>query len=462
MPNKSKKTTPIKWHPLCEETLQYAQNKNKAIFITIGYNSCKLCQDMEDKVINNEKCKKILEESFVCIKIDKDQRADIDKYYQRVHKIINNRTGGWPLSIFATPQNKPFFASTYIQLESEEGSIEGMGFLELISLISHKVKQNDETLYKNADDVYKFLNKDEHPSQATVLKEEFYKTFLLQAKNNYDTKNGGFSSKPKFPHANTLKTLLFIDNLYENDSAKDMVLHTLKEMAKGGFYDKENYGFYRYCMSEDWSMAGDEKTLYDNALLGDVYLQAYKLYKDETFLDIAKNCTTVKEIKPQLAHSSMMASTMLKLSKVDKTYKQKAIQNLNDLNFTKKEFLDGYAFFIEALLNGYDITKDETYLVKAQKLTNEALCEFYKKGAWYFSNNEFSTQAQVDDTTHTSALSTMIGNLLSISFLLEDEKYAHFAFKTLEYNSYELGRKTIYYPSMLLQMIRYLKKLYSF
>jgi len=453
----SDKLKKIDWYSWCDETLDKAHNENKAIFISIGYVSCYWCEVMDKKVFNNKECIDILNKNFICIKVDKDKRPDIDKYYQEVHKLLNNRIGGWPTSIFATPQNKPFFAGTYIPVESEEGSIEGMGFLELSKLISQKIQNNDESVYKNADEVQEFMLKQNHPKEATVLKTEFIKNFMLQAQNNYDSKHGGFSSAPKFPHANTLNTLMIIDERYEDALAKEMVINTLDNMYKNSFFDKKDGAFYRYSNNESFSQPSGDKTIYDNALLCEVYTKAYKLYKDKNHLNTAKKCADFLEKQTsKLPYSAMIINSFLKLSEFDKNYEDKAIKILEQTQ--EIEFLDDYAFLIQSYLNAYKMNKDELYMIEAQKLTNEALARFYKNGAWYFSDNEFKTKAQASDTPYTSAISIMTGNLISVSKFTNDEKYKHFAFKTLQYNSYELGRKPILYPHMLLQMLRYLGK----
>ena len=565
------KDNPVDWWPWCDEAFLKAEKENKAIFISIGYSSCHWCHVMEETVFENQECADILNDGFVCIKVDREERPDIDKHYQEVHLLLNRRAGGWPTSIFCTPQNKPFFAGTYIPPESNAGSIEGMGFKELTTLIATKVKENDEQLFKNADEVESFLNHDDHPKEATVLKEEFSKNFMLQATNNYDTKNGGFSVAPKFPHASTLNTLLAIDALYDEKAAKPMVLNTLEKMAQGGMYDLVDGGFCRYSVDDEWLVPHFEKMLYDNALLCGVYTKTYLAYKDEKHLQIAKeiadfwynfmseddlfysasdadsegeegtyfvytydevyttlmengydnatqmcetmnvthhgnfegkniirfdNATTPEwfenvkillskirqkrqypfiDKKVQTSWSAMMINSLFELGAIDSKYTQKAVKSLDALLKTMfldgvlyhttlihktpkvEAFLEDYAFLAQALLSAYKFTQDELYLIHAQRFTNKALEEFYTKGVWNFSTGEFTTKAETSDTTYTSSISIIIDVLLSLSTLLEDEKYKHFAFKTMEYNSYEMGRKPIYFPYMLTQVFRYIK-----
>jgi uncharacterized protein YyaL (SSP411 family) len=179
--------------------------------------------------------------------------------------------------------------------------------------------------------------------------------------------------------------------------------------------------------------------------------------------------------KVQVSWSSMMIKALFTLGTVDDIYRQRAIKNLDALlesmylngklyhttliHKTPKieAFLEDYAFLSWALIKAFEQTQDEMYLIHAQRFVNKALEEFYDKGEWSFSSGEFVTKAEISDNTYTSSVSVMIDTLLSLGTLLEDEKYTHFAFKTLEYNSYDLGRRPIFYPYMLNQMFRYLK-----
>ena len=565
------KENPVDWWPWCDEAFAKAEAENKAIFISIGYSSCHWCHVMEETVFENQECADILNKHFISIKVDREERPDIDKHYQEVHMLLNRRAGGWPTSVFCTPQNKPFFAGTYIPPESKQGSIEGMGFKELTKLIGDKISSNDEQIYKNADEVEGFLNHEEHPKEATVLKEEFTKNFMLQVKNNYQTKDGGFSVAPKFPHASTLGTLLTIDKLHDDKAAKAMLLHTLDSMAKGGMYDLVDGGFCRYSVDDEWVVPHFEKMLYDNALLCEVYTNTYLTYKDEKHLHVAteiadfwynfmsednlfysasdadsegeegtyfiytydevynilkennyeniesvleslsvtkdgnfegkniirfedskvpENFENIKILlskirskraypfidrKIQTSWSAMMIKSLFNLGNISKKYKQRAIDSLNALLNTMfidgklyhttlihktpkvEAFLEDYAYLAQALIAGYQATSEEVYLIRAQNLANMALAEFYKDGTWKFSTGEFQTKAEISDNTYTSSVSIMLDVLISLTTLLEDDKYEHFAFKTLEYNSYELGRRPVLYPYMLRVMLRHIR-----
>ena len=565
------KNNPVAWFAWCDKAFLEAKKQNKPIFISIGYSSCHWCHVMEEQVFENIECAKILNESFICIKVDREERPDIDKYYQDVHMLLNRRPGGWPTSIFCTPDNKPFYAATYIPPHPFP-SQQGMGFIELTSLIATKIAENDPKLFENAEEIQGFLKQKEHPKEATILNEDFVKNFLLQAKNNYETTYGGFSVAPKFPHATTLDTLITIDALYKDKAAHAMIETTLDSMVMGGLYDLVDGGFCRYSVDDKFLVPHFEKMLYDNALLCKVYAKSYIAYKNEHHLSIAKEIAdfwlnfmskdnlfysasdadtesiegeyfvytydevyeslalagykdiqtildtlsithhgnfegkniirlknsnmpkdfnNIKKIlanirktriypfidkKVQTSWSAMMIESLFFLSNLDNNYKQKAIDALDALmqklyingvlyhtSLIEKEpkveaFLEDYAFLISALLAAYQSTGEDLYLIDAQRLTNKALEEFYNNSAWNFSTKEFVIKAETTDSTYTSSVSVMISNLLTLGMLLEDDKYTHFAFKTLEYNSYDLGRRPIYYPHMLKQMLRYLKK----
>jgi len=309
---------------------------------------------MEEKVFQNQECADILNRYFVSIKVDKEERPDIDKYYQEVYQLINRRSGGWPTSIFSTPQNKPFFAGTYIAPESEQGSIEGMGFIELSKLIGVKISQEDQQIYQNADEIHDFLKQSKHPKEATILKEEFTKNFMLQVKNNYETKYGGFSTSPKFPQVATLSLLLSIDKRYDDKSAKAMFIHTLNSMKRGGFYDLIDGGFCRYSVDSKWKVPHFEKMLYDNALLCEIYTKAYITYKDESFL------TTAKEIADFWQNFMSEDSLFYSASDADSEgeegtyfiYTYKEVYNVLSENGYKD---------IDAILNELEVTQDGNF-----------------------------------------------------------------------------------------------------
>jgi hypothetical protein len=279
------KDNPVDWYPWCDEAFDQAKRENKAIFISIGYSSCHWCHVMEHEVFENETLAEKLNASFICIKVDREERPDIDKYYQEVHMLLNRRPGGWPTSIFSTPENKPFFAGTYIPPVSAQNML---GFGELIGMISKGIEDKDETLFANAEEIQSYLKPADRPKDAAHLNEAMVSTYLKQCEGNFDKEYGGFGAQMKFPQVSMLKGLLDIASLTKDAPALQMCTHTLDQMTRGGMYDLVEGGFCRYSTEKSWLIPHFEKMAYDNGLLSELYLQAYRVTKNKAYLQIAK------------------------------------------------------------------------------------------------------------------------------------------------------------------------------
>lgn len=280
---------PVHWYPWCDEAFQKAKERQCAIFISIGYSSCHWCHVMEREVFEDEEIAAYLNEHFVCIKVDREERPDIDKHYQDVHMLLNQRPGGWPTSIFATPENKPFFAGTYIPPKAKYNM---MGFMQLIQTIAPAIEKGDTKLYENADEVADYLKKSDKTKQPSSLSETVAIQFLKQCRSNFEPTYGGFGSAPKFPQASTLTALMHYCQLNSDDEVASMVQHTLDNMSAGGMYDVVDGGFCRYSVDSEWLVPHFEKMTYDNALLCEVYLKAYGMFNDPYYLQIAREIAT--------------------------------------------------------------------------------------------------------------------------------------------------------------------------
>ena len=285
---------PVDWWPWCDKAFEKARKENRPIFLSIGYSSCHWCHVMEHEVFEDETIAAYLNAHFVSIKVDREERPDIDKHYQSVHQLLNQRPGGWPLSIFMTPDRKPFFAGTYIPPERKYNM---MGFLELIEVIQKKWTEAPQDIIKNADEIQRFLAPKEGPVKATKLELSLARKMVEQARDSYDTDWGGFSKAPKFPHTSTLNLLLDIHRLLGDDEALEMATHTMRMMARGGIYDLVDGGFCRYSTDDMWLVPHFEKMTYDNGLLCESYLRAYRVTKERFFLDVAEDIIGFMEEK---------------------------------------------------------------------------------------------------------------------------------------------------------------------
>jgi len=280
------KDNPVDWYPWCDEAFDKAKRENRAIFISIGYSSCHWCHVMEHEVFENEEIAAYLNEHFVSIKVDKEERPDIDKHYQEVHMLLNRRAGGWPTSIFATPQNKAFYAGTYIPPKPQQ---QMMGFMQLIEIIAPKIAENDLKLFQNADEIESYLRLAEKPTEAARLQPHIISAgFVKQAHHNYQEAFGGFSVSPKFPQVSILTSLLHVAALNSDNEARKMVRNTLEKMQLGGMYDLVEGGFCRYSTDEKWLVPHFEKMTYDNGLLIELYAKASQQLGDRRFLTTAR------------------------------------------------------------------------------------------------------------------------------------------------------------------------------
>ena len=303
------KENPVDWFPWCDAAFEKAAHEHRAIFLSIGYSSCHWCHVMESEVFEDAAIAAYLNAHFVCIKVDREERPDIDKHFQEVYKLLNRKAGGWPTSIFLTPDNRPFFAATYIPPVPGPNT---MGFMQLIRTIAPAVENNDAALFDNADAVEALLARDRAPKAPVEVSREVAEQFIKQARSNFDPSYGGFGSAPKFPQASTLNTLMSLYCLNGDEEIASMVLHSLDNMCAGGMYDVVDGGFCRYSVDSEWLVPHFEKMTYDNALLCEVYLRAYALFDDPYYLQIAQEIATFMSefmLEKELFYSASDADT---------------------------------------------------------------------------------------------------------------------------------------------------------
>jgi uncharacterized protein len=281
---KQHSTNPVNWYSWNETALKKAKIENKLIFISIGYSTCHWCHVMEEESFENKEVANILNKNYISIKIDREEMPHIDKYYQKVHRILNNRSGGWPLSIILSPLKKVFYTNTYIPSEPRNGSI---GIKQILLNQNNIFKNENENFIKTLENIEDKIDKyDNQNIKKVSLTNDLITKYISQAKNSFDIKYHGFSKTPKFPQASKIETLLDIYSQTKNKEALQMATKTLKRMARGGIYDQIEGGFYRYSVDEKWMIPHYEKMLYTNAELLSVYSKAYKITKDIFYKNI--------------------------------------------------------------------------------------------------------------------------------------------------------------------------------
>ena len=277
---------PVNWYPWCDEAFERAKQENKPIFLSIGYSTCHWCHVMAHESFEDEETASILNEKFISIKVDREERPDIDSVYMTICQAFTG-SGGWPTSIFMTPEQKPFYAGTYFPVRSRYGMI---GFRDLLLTIADKWVHNRTELLHSADKIIEHLKNSEiksgeiYPELKENAMELFFKTF--------DTKYGGFGDAPKFPSPHNLLFLLAYSQIKDHPQALFMVETTLTQMHKGGIFDHIGYGFSRYSTDRYFLVPHFEKMLYDNALLILAYTATYIATKDKQYLDTAEKTTS--------------------------------------------------------------------------------------------------------------------------------------------------------------------------
>lgn len=273
---------PVDWYPWCEEAFQKAEREDKPVFLSIGYSTCHWCHVMAHESFEDQEVAEILNRDFISIKVDREERPDIDAVYMSVCQAVTG-SGGWPLTIIMTPQQKPFFAGTYFP---KKGAYGRMGLTELLERIAFLWKENREELIQAGNEITSAINLSQARSGLEPDRKLVDRAFSQLARI-FDVKWGGFGQAPKFPTPHNLMFLMRYATTMQEAGAQEMALVTLDDMARGGIHDHIGGGFSRYSTDEMWLVPHFEKMLYDNALLLMTYVKAYQNTKREFYADVA-------------------------------------------------------------------------------------------------------------------------------------------------------------------------------
>src|SRR5262245_16862539 len=278
---------PVDWFAWGEEAFAKARSENKPIFLSIGYSTCHWCHVMERESFKNEEIANYLNQHFVSIKVDREERPDVDKIYMTFVQATSG-SGGWPLNVFITPELKPFFGGTYFRPESKLGR---PSFLQVLQQINQVWQTRREDVAESALRTHKQLSEwvTREGTNLLVLTTAVLREAGKQLKEGYDPVNGGFGSAPKFPSPSHPAYLLRYGVRFKDDEAVKMILHTCERMAAGGIYDQLGGGFSRYSVDAQWLVPHFEKMLYDNAQLLNLYLDAYLVSGELRFADVARD-----------------------------------------------------------------------------------------------------------------------------------------------------------------------------
>ena len=278
---------PVDWFPWCEEALQKARTENRIILVSIGYAACHWCHIMEHESFESESVAQVMNENFINIKIDREERPDLDAIYMEAVQIMSG-SGGWPLNVFLTPELKPFYGGTYFP---PAPAYNRPSWMQVLSGISNSWKENSVEILKQSEELTEMMkgrNKLTEKFRQKNSSEKISELAFKNLKEQFDETEGGFGSAPKFPSTFSLNFLMHYYFFKRDEIALKQLRLSLDKMMRGGIYDQLGGGFARYSTDAKWLAPHFEKMLYDNALLIHTYADAYKLTRDKNYLQVVE------------------------------------------------------------------------------------------------------------------------------------------------------------------------------
>ncbi len=402
---------PIDWFPWGEEAFSKAEKEDKPILLSIGYSTCYWCHKMAREAFSDEKIAEYLNEYFVCIKVDREERPDIDLVYMEAALCLSENAG-WPLNIFLTPKKEPFFVGTYFSVKKERGS---QDFLSVLQQIKNSWNTNREAIYEVANEVKNELTSKKTESEP--ISDKAASDALWIMKSIFDNSFGGFGGEPKFPLAQQIFFLLRYWYLYRDEYALYMVEKTLDNIQNAEIYDKNNGGFFRYATSVSWNNPHYEKMLYTNALMTMAYLEAYEVIQKDIYKVVVNE--TLGYMKKRLlsvegAFYSAEDSEVIK----------------GQMPFVDEKISAGWnGLAISAFAMAGKVLEDPAYIKIARDAAQFVLDHLYKGdgvlNSYYIKGNSFGNAYSTD-------YSFMIWGLIELYQATYEDKYLDGAIKLNE------------------------------
>ena len=293
------KDNPVDWYPWGEAAFEKAKAEDKPVFLSVGYSTCHWCHVMEEESFEDPEVAAAMNETFVSIKVDREERPDIDSLYMSVCQMMSGR-GGWPLTVLLTPDKKPFYATTYLP---KQGRFGRMGMMDLIPRVQQLWTGQRDELLSEADKITSTLEEASvQAASGDTVDAGTLDQAYQQLADRFDPTHGGFGSAPKFPSPHNLLFLLRYALRAEDDDALGMVETTLDEMRLGGLFDHVGYGFHRYSTDQQWLLPHFEKMLYDQAMLVMAYAEGYQVFGKEAYAETVRQ--TIEYVTRDLRDST--------------------------------------------------------------------------------------------------------------------------------------------------------------
>jgi len=421
---------PVDWFPWGEEAFEIARRDQKPLLLSIGYSACHWCHVMEHESFENEAIAKVMNDNFVNIKVDREERPDLDQIYMSAVQMMTHH-GGWPMTVFLTPDAIPFYAGTCFPPEDRYNM---PGFQPVLISLAEAFKERPEDIQQTADSVLSELKRSTATSESSeVLSQELLDTAYRGIIKGYDATNGGFGGAPKFPPAMTLEFLLHTFYRTGNQPALDIVQHTARKMAEGGIYDHLGGGFHRYSTDARWLVPHFEKMLYDNALLSRFYLHYYQASDDEATRAVVEGILdyVVREMTDPLGgfYSTQDADSEGVEGKFFVWSMDEVKQLLGDTgaalfaayyNITNVGNFEG-----ENILN---VTRDLNEVARAENVTTEQLSDTLAKGREkLFEAREKRVKPARDEKVLTAWNGLMLASFAEAGIILNRPDYTEVA-----------------------------------
>jgi uncharacterized protein YyaL (SSP411 family) len=289
---------PVEWYPWGEEAFEKARRENKPILLSVGYSACHWCHVMERESFEDEETARVMNEHFVNVKVDREERPDVDQIYMNAVQMLTGR-GGWPMTVFLTPEREPFYGGTYFPPEDRHGM---PGFRRVLAAMARAYREKPDDVKKTVGQLMSALRGMEPAAAGTPVDERLVTDAAARLAGAYDETHGGLGQAPKFPNEAVLDLFLRAHRRTGESKYLDMVLHTLQQMARGGIYDQLGGGFHRYSVDAAWLVPHFEKMLYDNAQLVPLYLSAFQISDDAFFARIVRE--TLDYVIREMRHPS--------------------------------------------------------------------------------------------------------------------------------------------------------------
>jgi len=432
---------PVHWMAWSEETLEKAKKENKLIFLSIGYSTCHWCHVMERETFTQLSSAKILNTDYIAIKVDKEEMPDVDKYYQNIYSLINQRSGGWPLNIIMTPQREVIYADTYIPAQTRGNK---RSFNTLLTLISNTFKSNPQEIINRTKEVDSIIKQQNHSmNKKSRLNLKILNDFVNTISEEYDEDYKGIGISPKFPNSSTFDALLDIYKVTGNKQALKMSQDALKAMAKGGIYDQIEGGFFRYSTDESWMIPHFEKMLYTNAELITLYSKMYTIEPIPLYKKVVQE--TINNMNDQFFYQGLYKSA----SDAD-SEESEGKYFVFSYNKAKKALQDAGIKNTEEILQYFNITKNGNF---KNETTNPYLTQ--DKIPNNINKAKEALKALREETTYPfidSKLSTS-WNALMASALFEagniDEQYSKQALALVDNIVLKLEKNGVLYHQLL-------------